>query len=252
MKRIMKKRINKKINLFLILSIFLLSFFLVSCSSNLDKNETENKDDLLDLDENENNSEDDNDLNNKQIIIVAFGDSLTEGLYVEREDAYPAQLEKKLLEMNYNVKVYNSGLSGETSSAALARVDWVLKLNPDIVILGIGANDAIRGIDLDLTERNILEIVQKLKKENITLILSGQEIYENLGNDYVSQFKGIYPKLASQENISLIPQFLDGVAGNSSLNNQDEIHPNKEGYEIIVERNVLPVLLVELDRIENN
>jgi acyl-CoA thioesterase-1 len=181
------------------------------------------------------------------LIIVAFGDSLTEGLYVERENAYPAQLERELKQKGYSIKVFNSGLSGETSSGALARVDWVLKLNPDIVILGIGANDAIRGVDLDLTDSNIREIVSRLKAENITVILSGQVIFENLGPTYVNQFESMYPQIAGDLNSTLIPVFLQGVASNSSLNNPDEIHPNALGYEIVVKENILPVLIPLID-----
>jgi acyl-CoA thioesterase-1 len=182
-------------------------------------------------------------------VIVAFGDSLTEGLGVERENAYPAQLERELINLGYNVKVYNSGSSGETSSGALARTDWVLQLNPDIVILGIGANDAIRGIDLDLTKQNIEKIVDKMQENNVTVILAGQIIFDNLGSDYVNQFLDIYPQIAKDKNIKFIPVFLEGVAANSSLNNPDQIHPNKEGYEIVVRENVLPVVVEVL---ENN
>ncbi|MCA9496466.1 MAG: arylesterase [Nanoarchaeota archaeon] len=246
----MKNIISNKIKfIFKIHIIIIITIFFISCSNNdLINNETNNEVNINIDNENKNTNTNKN--KESKIIIVAFGDSLTEGLYVERENAYPAQLERSLLEKEYSVKVYNSGLSGETSTGALSRIDWVLRLNPDIVILGIGANDAIRGIDLNLTQKNILTIVQKLKKENITVILSGQEIYDNLGEEYVKQFKEIYPKIAKDENINLIPLFLDGVAGNSSLNNIDEIHPNKEGYKIIVEKNILPVLEKELKLIK--
>lgn len=179
--------------------------------------------------------------------IVAYGDSLTEGLGVERNNSYPAQLERALHSLGYNIKVHNSGLSGETSSGALARVDWVLRLDPDIVILGIGANDAIRGIDLDLTEQNIRNIIQKLKENNVDVILAGQIIFDNLGSEYVAQFEEMYPIIEQEEDVSFIPVFLEGVAGNSTLNNRDQIHPNKEGYEIVVSRNVLPLVLDVLD-----
>jgi acyl-CoA thioesterase-1 len=175
-------------------------------------------------------------------IIVAFGDSLTEGLYVNREDAYPAQLQRALDNENYTVKVFNSGLSGETTSAALARTDWVLKLNPDIVILEIGVNDAIRGIGLNLTKNNIKLIVQKLKENDIKVILAGMVVFENLGPEYVEGFESMYGEIAKNENITLIPNFLAGVAGNSSLNNRDEIHPTAIGYELIVRDNVLPYI----------
>jgi acyl-CoA thioesterase-1 len=186
--------------------------------------------------------------NSQKINIVAFGDSLTEGLGVDRLDAYPAQLESELIKLGYNAKVFNSGYSGETSTGALNRVDWVLTLNPDIIILTIGANDAIRGIDLSITKSNIEKTINLLKDNNITIILSGMEIYDNLGETYANEFKNIYPQISQKYNLTFIPLFLDGVATNSSLNIQDEIHPNKQGYNIIVNKNILPKLLPILDK----
>ncbi len=227
---------NKPLSKYLIFLILILLVLISSCSNNFKKNETN-------LTPQKNVT-----LDESKIIIVAYGDSLTEGLYVDRNYAYPAVLERKLIERGYNVKVYNSGLSGETSSAALNRVEWVLKLNPDIVILGIGANDAMRGINLNLTKQNIENIILKLEENNVTVILSEQEIFENLGKDYSSDFKDIYPKISKEQNVTLIPFFLEGVAANSSLNNIDEIHPNKEGYEIIVEKNVLPIVVQIIEK----
>lgn len=181
------------------------------------------------------------------IVIVAFGDSLTEGYGIDREEAYPAQLENSLIELGYDVKVFNSGYSGETSTGALNRVNWVLTLNPEIVILTTGANDAIRGIDLSITKSNIEKIIDNLEKNNVTVILSGMEIYDNLGETYTKEFREIYPQIAQEKNISFIPLFLEGVAANSSLNIADQIHPNKEGYEIIVNQNILPKLVPLLE-----
>jgi acyl-CoA thioesterase-1 len=180
--------------------------------------------------------------------IVAFGDSLTEGYGIDKEDAYPNQLEDLLKDKGYDVRVINSGYSGETSTGALNRVNWVTqRSNPDIVILTIGANDAIRGIDLSITRSNIETIVTKLKEENITVILSGMEIYDNLGETYTREFKSIYPELAQELDVAFIPLFLEGVAADPSLNIADQIHPNKEGYSIIVNQNILPILLPILD-----
>ena len=142
------------------------------------------------------------------IVIVAFGDSLTEGYGIDREEAYPAQLENSLIELGYDVKVFNSGYSGETSTGALNRVNWVLTLNPEIVILTTGANDAIRGIDLSITKSNIEKIIDNLEKNNVTVILSGMEIYDNLGETYTKEFREIYPQIAQEKNISFIPLFL--------------------------------------------
>ena len=136
-------------------------------------------------------------------IIVAFGDSLTYGYGIDREYSYPSQLQKELDELEYNIKVYNSGLSGETTTAALNRVEWVLQLNPDIVILTIGGNDAIRGIDIEITKSNIEKIINIFNNNNVTIILSGMEIYENMGEQYVSEFKQIYFDIAKVMNIML-------------------------------------------------
>ncbi len=184
-----------------------------------------------------------------EIIIVAVGDSLTEGLGVDREDSYPSILEKELIKRKYdNVKVFNSGVSGETSTALYSRMGWVLKLNPDVVILGIGANDAIRGIDLQITKKNIENIIIELTQRNITVVLLGQDIFDNLGKDYVLEFKSIYPDLANKyQQIYFVEDFLQGVSGNASLNNNDRIHPNALGYKYIVENNVLPIILEVLD-----
>lgn len=176
-------------------------------------------------------------------VIVAFGDSLTEGLGVERYDAYPAQLETQLRELGYNVKVYNAGFSGETSSAALERVEWSMQLKPDIVIVNIGSNDAMRGINLQITKSNIEKIVDYFNSRNVTVVLSGMITFENLGEEYTNEFENMYVEISKEKDVYFIPFFLEGVAGNSTLNNRDEIHPNKEGYEKIVRENIIPVIL---------
>lgn len=172
-------------------------------------------------------------------IILALGDSLTEGLGVDEKDNYPSILEKSLPK---NIKVINAGLSGETSSGLLNRLDWVLSQKPNLTILNIGANDAMRGLPLELTTNNIDEIIAKIKESNSDVILAGMQIYNNLGKEYVTGFKDIYPELALQYKIPLIPFFLDHVAGNPELNQADMLHPNAKGYEIIVNQNVLPVI----------
>ena len=220
--------------------LFFLIFFLVSCSSTEEAKigeaqssyTTENKE-------------------NYNYTIVAFGDSLTEGYRLNRSDAYPAILERELRDRNYSVKVYNSGYSGETSTGALERVNWVLQLKPDIVILETGPNDALRGIDLSITRDNIDSIVKELKANNVTVILAGMTIVENLGEEYVREFETIYPSIAQENNITLIPFFLEGVAGVQSLNLEDEIHPNKKGYEIVAKENVMPYVIMELEKLED-
>ena len=176
--------------------------------------------------------------------VLALGDSLTEGLGVAEDGNYPALLERALHEAGYaGINVVNSGLSGETSSGLKARVDWVLQLKPQLTILTIGANDAMRGLPLDLTRNNISEIIQTIQANGSQVILGGMEIYDNLGREYVNGFKDLYPELAEQHDVPLIPFFLEHVAGNPALNQADLIHPTSEGYDIIVQRNVLPAVL---------
>lgn len=187
------------------------------------------------------------------LTILALGDSLTEGLGVDNDANYPAQLEARLKEMGYkDVKVVNSGLSGETSTGLVNRLDWVLQTKPDITILTIGANDAIRGIDVATVEANIRTAIKRLQDNGSEVILGGMQIYDNLGSDYVESFAAIYPRVAKDMNVTLIPFFLDGVGGDPKLNQADAIHPTKEGYTIIVNHNILPILQPEIEKLEAN
>ena len=171
--------------------------------------------------------------------ILAVGDSLTEGLGVEEEFAYPAVLGRELRARGYPYPVVNAGISGETSSGTLARINWILTLNPDIVILVIGANDGFRGIDPDLIKTNIHKIVKELKDKNVIVVLGAMQIVQNLGKDYTTAFASIYPEIARSENIILTPFFLKGVAADRKLNQADGIHPTAEGYQVIVD-NITP------------
>lgn len=185
------------------------------------------------------------------LTILALGDSLTEGLGVDNNANYPAQLEARLKEMGYkDVKVINSGLSGETSTGLVNRLDWVLQTKPDITILTIGANDAIRGIDVATVEANIRTAIKRLQDGGSEVILGGMQIYDNLGADYVESFAAIYPRVAKDMNVTLIPFFLDGVGGDAELNQADAIHPTKKGYTIIVNDNILPILQPEIEKLE--
>ena len=185
------------------------------------------------------------------LTILALGDSLTEGLGVDKDDNYPAQLEDRLQVMGYdNAKVINSGLSGETSTGLVNRLDWVLQTKPDVTILTIGANDAIRGIDVATIEANIRTAVKRLQDNGSVVILGGMSIYDNLGSDYVAAFSDIYPRVAKDMNVTLIPFFLEGVGGDRELNQADAIHPTKEGYTIIVNDNILPILEPKLEALK--
>lgn len=173
--------------------------------------------------------------------IVAFGDSLTAGLGVRADESYPALLQRRLDDLNYPYRVINAGVSGDTTAGGLRRVPWILNNKPELVILELGANDGLRGLDLDQTKHNLQQIVERLKEAGTTVVLAGMKLPPNYGQDYATRFEAIYPALAQEHRLPLIPFFLEGVGGASSLNQADGIHPTKEGYEIIVEQ-VLKVL----------
>lgn len=164
--------------------------------------------------------------------IVAVGDSLTAGYGVNEEDAYPARLEAMLRKDGLRWRVMNAGISGETSSGTLSRVNWVLKLKPDIVILLTGGNDGLRGIDPQATRRNIDETVRILRKNKVVVVLAGMRMVTNLGKEYTGAFAAIYPAIGKKYGLIMVPFFLEGVAGEPSLNQADGIHPTAEGYRI--------------------
>ena len=172
--------------------------------------------------------------------IVAFGDSLTEGFILAEEAAYPAQLERKLRAAGYRYRVVNAGINGETSSGALSRVKWILRMKPDIVILETGANDGFRGIKPEVIEKNLSETIRILKDANVVVVLAGMQMLSNLGNEYTSAFKEIYPRVARNQDVILIPFFLEGVAAEPALNLPDGIHPTAKGHSIVAE-NVFPL-----------
>lgn len=176
----------------------------------------------------------------EEITIVALGDSLTAGYLLGPAEGFADRLEAALREAGHdNVKVVNAGVSGDTSAGGLARLDWAVGPEADAVIVELGANDALRAIDPALTRQNIQEIVSQLKARGLPILLAGMLAPPNLGRDYGEAFNTIYPDLATQEGLLLYPFFLEGVAGDRSLNLADGIHPTAEGIDIIV-RSILP------------
>ncbi len=168
--------------------------------------------------------------------IVAMGDSLTAGLGVAETQAYPAQLARRLQADGYAYRVVNAGISGETSSGALSRIDWVISsLQPDIVILVTGANDGLRGLDPRLLEANLDQLLGILTARSIQVVLAGMHMLPNLGPDYTRAFSEIYPRVAARHQVPLIPFFLEGVAGQPELNQADRLHPTADGYARIVD-----------------
>jgi len=184
-------------------------------------------------------------------LIVAMGDSLTAGLGVALEDGYPAVLEARLQEQGIHYRVVNAGVSGETSSGALARIDWIISQHPDLVILETGANDGLRGIDPGLVQQNISSIVEKLLARNIGVVLVGIKMVANMGPEYLSRFDSIYTQVASRYPVTFMPFFLEGVAMQPELNQADAIHPNERGYEIVVDH-LLPFVKAAIDGINKN
>jgi acyl-CoA thioesterase-1 len=182
-------------------------------------------------------------------VIVAAGDSLTAGYGVLESESYPDLLQKKLREAGYDYRVVNSGVSGETSSGLVSRLEWILTLNPDIVILETGANDGLRGIDTRLVEENIGKIIWELKQREIVVLLAGMKMVWNLGPLYVQEFNAIYPRLAKQYGVALFPFFLQDVATRADLNQPDGIHPNGDGYRIITD-NIFPYVVEAIKKVE--
>ena len=172
-----------------------------------------------------------------EIHVLFYGDSITAGYGLELEHAFPARIQSKVNELGWPVRVTNAGLSGETSTGGLNRIDWLLRQSVDIFVLELGGNDGLRGISLDLTARNLQAILDKVKEKNpdALLVVAGMQIPPNLGQEYTNQFKNLFPDLADNNDATLIPFILDGVAGNTALNLPDGIHPTAEGHEIIAE-----------------
>lgn len=175
----------------------------------------------------------------RPLKIVAFGDSLTAGLGLPANEAFPAKLEAALNAKGYAVNIVNAGVSGDTASAGRARLDWSVPDDTDAVILELGANDALRGVDPRQTKTALDAILDKLDARHIPVLLAGMQAPRNMGADYVRAFDAIYPALASTHRVVFYPFFLDGVATDPKLNQGDGMHPAAAGVDVIVTR-ILP------------
>lgn len=167
--------------------------------------------------------------------ILFFGDSITAGLGVGEENAYPALIQQKIDSLGWNFHVINGGLSGETSTDGLNRIEWMLQRKISVFVLELGGNDGLRGINLSLTKKNLQGIIDSVRSKypNVKLVIEGMQVPPNLGQKYTTQFRDLYPSLAKKNHAVLIPFLLKGVGGVPRLNQSDGIHPTKEGHKIV-------------------
>ena len=170
----------------------------------------------------------------KPVTLLVLGDSLTAGLGLEPQDAFPAKLEAALKPRYPNLTIINAGVSGDTAADGLARLDWALTDEVGGLIVGLGANDALRGLDVAQMETALEGILAKAKQRNLPVLILGMKAPPNMGPDYVARFDGLYPRLAEKHGALLYPFFLEGVAANAGLNLADGIHPNAAGVDAIV------------------
>jgi acyl-CoA thioesterase I len=174
-------------------------------------------------------------------LVIFLGDSLTAGLGLAEDQAYPARVAARLSAQGTPVRVINAGVSGDTTAGGLARLDWLLGQHPDVVVLGLGANDGLRGLPLAATEKNLREIIRRSRAAGARVLLLGMQIPPNYGPDYAGGFKALYPRIAKDLDVPLVPFLLEGVGGVAELNQADGMHPTAEGQEKVAD-NVTPYL----------
>ena len=180
--------------------------------------------------------------------LLFFGDSITAGLGVETEEAFPAIIQQKLDSAGFDYEVINAGLSGETSAGGVRRIDWVLQRKVDIMVLELGGNDGLRGIDLSSTKENLQQIIDKAKAKypKMEIIIAGMQVPPNLGQEYTAEFQSLFSELAEENELPLIPFILEDVGGEAEFNQSDGIHPNAKGHKVVAE-NVWEILEKFLD-----
>lgn len=182
--------------------------------------------------------------------VVVLGDSLTAGYGLAGDDAFPARLQAALKARGIDARVINAGVSGDTTAAGLRRLDWALAAGsdgpPNALIVELGANDGLRGLDPKKTEANLDAILTKAKAQGLKVLLTGMKAPPNYGRDYAAEFDAMFPRLAARHGVPLYPFFLDGVAADRSLNQADGLHPTPAGVAVIVER-ILPYVKRLLD-----
>lgn len=204
-----------------------LIIFTIACNSNSKQQDktTEKKAEKIVTDKQE-------DKNN----IVFFGNSLTAGYGVEAEEAFPGLIQKRLDSLGYDYNVINAGVSGETTASGLSRVEWVVKRQPvEIFVLELGGNDGLRGIKPEETDKNLRAIIDKVRAihPEVKILLAGMMVPPNMGQAYAEEFQKLFPKIAEDKNVNLIPFLLKDVGGEADLNQPDGIHPTPEGHKIV-------------------
>lgn len=184
--------------------------------------------------------------------IVVLGDSLAAGLGVEPSQAFPALLQRKIDEAGWKDRVINAGVSGDTSADGLSRVDWLLKSRIDVLLLELGGNDGLRGLPVSATRTNLQSIIDRVKRSNpeAQIVIAGMQMPPNMGAEYTSAFKALYPELAGRNGAALVPFLLEGVAGRRDLMQEDRIHPTAAGHQIVAD-NVWKTLQPLLARVHS-
>jgi len=182
-----------------------------------------------------------------QRVVVALGDSLTAGLGVAPDEAWPALIEARLRREGYPYRVVNAGVSGDTTAGGLRRVDWVLKNRPEVAVVALGANDGLRGLGTETMESNLVAIVERLRGAGARVLVAGMQVPPNYGAAYTRAFSGVFPDVARRTGSALMPFLLDGVAADPRLNLPDGIHPNAAGHRAIAEH-LWPHLVALLTR----
>ena len=169
-------------------------------------------------------------------VIVVLGDSLTAGFGVAADEAFPARLAERLRREGYDYRMVNAGVSGDTSAGGLRRVDWVLRSQPAIVVVALGANDGLRGQSVPAMRDNLEAIVRRIQAAGARVLLAGMRVPSNYGDSFTREFAAAYQAVSRRTGVPLVPFLLDGVAANPALNQPDGIHPNADGHRLIAER----------------
>ena len=171
----------------------------------------------------------------EKAVVLAFGDSLTAGYGVKDEESYPSKLQEKISSAGFPHKVVNAGVSGDTTAGGVRRIRWLMKHEPEIVILALGANDGLRGLSIDEMRKNLEIMITICREHNAQILLAGMKALPNYGEDYMREFETVFPELAEKHDLIFLPFLLEGVAGEREYTQSDGLHPLASGYSIITD-----------------